>query len=143
MCRLDYSILSDAGWNTLKGSVSGWLGEKTIDLDVTVGPDRQWRLNEVAQYDVAGCTDLDLNFSPSTNLLPIRRLNLDVGQATEVKAAWLRFPGFELEPLTQTYTRLDEFTYRYESGGGSFVAELKVDEQGFVTNYPELWIAET
>ena len=28
---------------------------------------------------VAGSTDIDLNFSPSTNLLPIRRLGLAIG----------------------------------------------------------------
>jgi hypothetical protein len=38
-------------------------------------------------------------FSPSTNLLPIRRLNLGVGQAAKVQAAWLRFLGFTLESL--------------------------------------------
>jgi hypothetical protein len=91
---------------------------------------------------VRGCTDLDLNFSPSTNLLPIRRLNLEIGQEAEVKAAWLRFPSFELEPLFQVYRRLGESVFRYESGGGSFIAHLEVDASGFVTNYPGLWQAE-
>ena len=89
-----------------------------------------------------GCLDLDLNFSPSTNLLPIRRLNLEIGQQSEVKAAWLRFPSFELEPFPQVYTRLDEFTYRYSSGGGTFVRDLTVNNAGFVTDYPGLWQAE-
>jgi hypothetical protein len=85
---------------------------------------------------------LDLNFSPSTNLLPIRRLNLAVGQEAQVKAAWLRFPSFELEPLSQVYRRIDELTYRYESGEGRFVADLTVNSVGFVTNYPDIWQAE-
>ena len=75
----------------------------------------------------------------STNLLPIRRLNLAVGQRAIVRAAWLRFPTFNLEPLEQTYTRLDQQTYRYESGGGTFVAELKVNDFGLVTDYPGGW----
>ena len=41
---------------------------------------------------VDGCRDIDLNFSPSTNVLPIRRLSLDVGDQAAVRAAWLRFP---------------------------------------------------
>ena len=53
-----------------------------------------WWQNEVEQPQVAGCIDIDLNFSPSTNLLPIRRCNLAVGEAVAVNAAWLRFPGF-------------------------------------------------
>jgi hypothetical protein len=86
--------------------------------------------------------DLDLNFSPSTNLLPIRRLNLAVGQKALVTAAWLKFPGFELEPLSQAYSRIDESTYRYESGGGHFMADLKVDRLGFITKYPGIWQVE-
>lgn len=92
--------------------------------------------------EVAGCIDLDLNFSPCTNLLPIRRLGLAIGQEAQVRAAWLRFPNFELEPLPQLYRRLDESTYRYESGGGQFVADLQVNQTGFVTNYPGIWQAE-
>jgi hypothetical protein len=70
-------------------------------------------------------------------------LNLAVGVAAEVKAAWLRFPGFKLEMLTQQYRRLDDVTYRYESAGGKFVAELKVDQDGFVVEYPGIWRAES
>jgi hypothetical protein len=35
----------------------------------------------------------------------------------------------------QTYTRLDEFTYRYSSG--TFDADLAVDDDGLVTGYAE------
>lgn len=141
-CRLDYLVVCNAGWNTLSGKVSGWLGRAAVDIELAVDPERNWRLNGVACPAVAGCIDLDLNFSPSTNLLPIRRLNLGIGQEAEVKAAWLRFPGFELEALFQVYRRVDESTYRYKSGNGSFVADLKVDQFGFVTNYPGIWQAE-
>ncbi|MDQ2870322.1 MAG: putative glycolipid-binding domain-containing protein [Acidobacteriota bacterium] len=90
-----------------------------------------------------GLHGLDLNFSPSTNLLPIRRLDLSIGEKAGVRAAWLRFPGFALEPLEQVYSRLGDGTYRYESGGGRFVAELEVDRAGFVTRYPNLWEIES
>lgn len=93
--------------------------------------------------NVEGCLDLDLNFSPSTNLLPIRRLALAAGQEANVRAAWLRFPSFALEPLEQRYHRLNDFVYRYESAGGRFVAELQVSEAGFVTHYPNLWQVES
>jgi hypothetical protein len=85
--------------------------------------------------------DIDLNFSPSTNLIPIRRMNLAVGEASDVRAAWLRFPSFALEPLPQQYRRLTDDTYRYESAGGEFVAELKVNRAGFVVDYPGIWTA--
>jgi hypothetical protein len=141
-CLLTYLIVCDSSWCTLSGTVSGWVGNKPVNIELSVEEDRRWKMNGVSQAQVDGCVDLDLNFSPSTNLLPIRRLGLEVGQSAEVKAAWLRFPGFELEPFSQVYTRLDEFNYRYSSRDGEFVADLTVDDVGFPTVYPGLWEAE-
>lgn len=143
ICRLGYQVLCDSAWQTVSAKVEGWLGTAVIDIQIKTNQYGHWWLNDAEQPDVMGCTDIDLNFSPSTNLLPIRRLNLAIGQAAEVKAAWLRFPGFKLEPLPQVYRRLDENTYRYESAGGHFVANLKVNQAGFVVDYPGLWQAES
>jgi uncharacterized protein len=108
-----------------------------------VDSDQRWRLNGIEQPIVAGCLDVDLSFTPATNFLAIRRLGLAIGQAADVTAAWLRFPELTLEPLAQRYARQGERHYRYESDGGNFVADLAVDEMGFVTQYPQLWQAET
>jgi len=113
-----------------------------VDIQIKTDLTGLWWLNEVEQPDVMGCIDVDLNFSPSTNLISIRRLNLAVGEAAEVKAAWLRFPSFKLEPLPQKYHRLGENAYRYESADGQFVADLKVNRSGFVADYPGIWQAE-
>lgn len=88
---------------------------------------------------VAGCLDVDLAFTPATNLLPLRRLGLAVGESREMTAAWVCFPDLSVEPLAQRYTRLDEHRVRYESLGGTFTAELEVDELGLVVSYPPLW----
>ena len=141
-CQLDYRVICDAHWRTVAGKVTGFVGDESIDIECTVDSGCHWRLNGKAQPAVAGCIDLDLNFSPSTNLLPIRRLNLEVGEEALVRAAWLRFPSFHLEPLEQIYRRTGESVYRYESAGGSFVADLQVDSQGFVTRYADLWEIE-
>jgi len=140
--RLDYALVGDARWHTASGRVVGWVGRDTVDIELTVDAAGQWRLNGTVCPAVAGCIDLDLNFSPSTNLLPIRRLELAVGQEAPVRAAWLRFPGLTLEPLEQRYRRLDVQTYRYESAGGRFVADLQVDSAGFVIDYPGAWTVE-
>lgn len=140
-CRLDYLVVCAADWRTVSGKVSGWVGERTIEVECSV-ESGVWRLNGAECPQVEGCSDLDLNFSPSTNLLPIRRLNLAVGQEAPVRAAWLRFPSFVLEPLEQVYRRIDEGIYRYESAGGRFVRELPVNAAGFVTLYPDFWQAE-
>lgn len=141
-CCLDYELKCNSGWETLSGRVSGWVGETAIKTEISVDSNRRWLLDGQECIHAAGCIDLDLNFSPLTNTLPIRRLNLKVGEKAEVRAAWLKFPSFEIEPLEQSYYRIDAATYRYESGGGRFVADLKVNETGFVTSYPNVWQIE-
>src|SRR5215207_9652506 len=62
-CRLDYRIACDAEWRTVAAQVAGWVGDETLDLIVSVEPDQTWRLNDTEYPVVAGCIDLDLNFS--------------------------------------------------------------------------------
>jgi hypothetical protein len=47
----------------------------------------------------------------------------------------VRFPELKVVKAAQTYTRIDEFTYRYSSG--TFEAELIVDDDGLVAAYAE------
>jgi len=86
-----------------------------------------------------GCLDVDLEWSPSTNTLPIRRLGLAVGEAKFVAAAWVRLPSLEVERLDQSYERLDDNRYRYRSG--RFTADLAVDSDGIVVQYGVNWEA--
>lgn len=141
-CCLDYALKCDALWQTLSCEVKGWIGDELVTVEISVDQSRRWWLNGNECVCVADCIDIDLNFSPSTNLLPIRRLNLEIGQEAVVRAAWLRFPSLRLELLEQSYRRVGKSTYRYESAGGSFVAMLEVGDEGFVTNYPNLWRVE-
>jgi len=141
-CRLDYLIECDERWNTTAADITGWVGDEIVELEIDIDENRRWFINDEESPEVRGCIDLDLNFSPVTNTLPLRRLNIHTGQEAGVKAAWLRFPSFNFETLEQTYTRLDENHYRYESGGGSFTRDLEVNEAGLVTNYPDYFEVE-
>jgi uncharacterized protein len=141
-CRLEYQVTCDEEWLTRHAQVGGWIGGHRIAHEVTVAPDRRWRLDGRECPAVAGCADIDLSFSPATNLLPIRRLRLEIGAAAPVRAAWLRFPECTLEPLEQRYHRGSEWRYHYESGSGEFRAELGVSPIGFVIQYPGLWQQE-
>jgi hypothetical protein len=141
-CSLEYLVVCDRDWRTRSGLVRGWLGDELIALEI-IAESGRWRLNGTETPAVDGCVDLDLNFSPSTNLIPIRRLDLAVGAGARVRAAWLRFPDFVLEPLDQMYERTGIESYRYESSGGSFVRDLSVNAAGFVIDYPDLWQLES
>ena len=90
---------------------------------------------------VTGCVDVDLAFTPATNLIPIRRLALPIGSEAKFDVAWLEFPSFSLTRLDQVYRRTGDEAYTFTSGGGSFTARLRVNEAGFVVDYPGLWRA--
>ena len=130
-CALSYEVVCDDAWRTRSAAVRGYVGAREIDVRITVEGDR-WRLNGEEVEAVRGCVDVDFNFSPSTNLLPIRR-----GCESAVRAAWLRFPSFALEPLEQSYERIGERLYRYASATG-FTADIEVNEEGFPVHYPGL-----
>jgi len=139
---VEYEIHCDPTWRTLRCRLAENSTSVRTDWEIR-REGNLWMMNGVEVPAVADCEDLDLGFSPATNLLPIRRLGLKVGESAAVNAAWVRFPEFTLERLVQSYTRVSEDTYRYESAGGKFRRDLKVDENGFVLEYPEIWTAES
>ena len=141
-CLVTYMVDCDAAWRTTAVRVAGWAGTQPIAIDLRADTGRRWTLNGRDVPAVDGCDDVDLSFTPATNLLPIRRLRLAEGTRTGVRAAWLAFPALELEPLEQVYAHLTDGRYRYESEGG-FTADLETRPDGFVTRYGDLWAVET
>ena len=134
-----YEVVCDEEWNTKRAHVSLRDGTDERAIQVAV-EDGKWYVNGHANNSVAECMDIDLEWSPSTNTIPIRRLRLPIGETSgPLIAAWVRFPDLTLQPLPQEYERISEFHYRYNSNGGKFVAEIVVDAEGLVLNYEGLW----
>lgn len=133
--RVEYRVLADGAGTTTAVHVRDLRGFAQRTL--TLGRDTKgnWTVDGVPVKALKGCVDVDLGCSPSTNTLPIRRLHLGTGQSKTIQAAWVRFPSLVVEKAAQTYTRIDEFTYRYRSG--TFEAELVVDEDGVVAQYAD------
>ena len=90
--------------------------------------------------DLTEAVDVDLEVSPFTNTLPIRRLGLEAGASAEITTAWIRFPDLAVLPDAQRYTCLEpDRRYRYESLDSDFTRDLEVDDHGLVTRYPGLF----
>lgn len=141
---LEYAVECDAGWRTRSGRVRGRRGETSVDLGIERDPDGEWTLDGTPCPEVAGYVDLDLSFTPATNLLPLRRLALEVGGAAEVRSAWLDWPELRLSPLVQRYRRRGPMAYDYEAdlpGAPPFRGVLRVQPGGWVLEYADLWRA--
>ena len=133
--RVEYRVLADGAGATTAVHVRDLRGFGQRTLTLTRDSKGNWTVDGIPTKSLKGCVDVDLGCSPSTNTLPIRRLRLGIGASKTIQAAWVRFPSLAVEKTPQTYTRVDEFTYRYASG--TFEAELIVDEDGVVAQYAE------
>ena len=136
--RVDYEVRCGADWVTESATAVS----QGVDVELLRNPAGEWSVNGSKVWEVTGCDDVDFEFSPCTNTLPIRRLNLAIRESSLIRAAWLRFPSFALEPFEQRYRRTGEVTYRFESGDGEFVRDLTVNDVGLVVDYPGLWRAQ-
>jgi uncharacterized protein len=140
--RLSYEVRCDPYWRVRAARV-GVTGEPArVELlsdgeGNWTGPDGQ-----VVSY-LKRCEYVDISETPFTNSLPIRRLGLAPGESAEVAVAY--FEGAELQPWPepQRYTRLEMgeggATYRFVSLDGGFSADLPVDQDGLVLDYPGLF----
>jgi hypothetical protein len=138
-CRLEYVIECDSAWKTRAAAIKGTVGQREIDIALKVDSRKRWYRNGTHIDAVDGCVDVDLGFSPSTNLLPIRRCGLRRGAPVAVTAAWVEFPSFTLKTLSQVYLRKDDRVIHYESAGGKFHRDLVTNNKGLVVRYPGLW----
>jgi hypothetical protein len=146
-CR--YELTTDEAWNTTRFDVAtegaGWLRS----IRMQRGADG-WRVTASEQGTLAGAVlpgvedpdrlfdalDVDLYASPLTNTLPLRRLKPKAGDTFTIVAAWVMLPSLAVVASEQTYTVLAPGRVRYRSG--SFTADLEVDAEDYVVDYPGL-----
>ena len=139
--QLKYTVKCDLDWRTRLVGIYGREGDRTVNLELEADGAGTWTRDGTSVHQLAGALDIDLAFTPATNLVPIRRLALAVGSSASVRSAWVRFPGLQLEPLEQRYTRSGERHFRYEAlvDGERFEARLDTDDFGRVVRYEGLW----
>jgi hypothetical protein len=140
--RLDYRVHCDNAWHAQWGRVRGWVGSAAIDFAIARGSNGEWSINDQTVPGLGHCTDLDLGFTPATNLIQLRRLHLDPGESAQAPAAWLDVDDDSLTALEQTYERRSDTDYWYQSPRFDYAAMLVVTPEGFVARYPDLWQAE-
>lgn len=136
---LTYTVECDDGWRTRRGLIHGWIGAVALDFHIVRDPHDGWRCNGEPVDGLAHCVDLDLGFTPATNLFQLRRLSLGEGQGADNPVAWFDAATGQLELVEQRYERRTAQAYWYESPRFDYRAMLQVDAHGFVSEYPGLW----
>jgi hypothetical protein len=98
--------------------------------------DKQGTIHEI--FDL--CIDIDISITPFTNTLAVNRLSLVEGESKEITVLYFDLPAMDVKPVKQRYTKLADRLYRYESLWSGFTAELEVDDDGLVRDYPGIWV---
>ena len=143
--QLEYLIECKRDWRTRQTVVTGSAWGAPMRFELAADGAGHWTLNGAPLPLVEGALDVDLGFTPATNLLPIRRLDLAVGERADVRTAWVRFPELRVEALEQSYQRDAARVVRYDAlvDGERFQARLDTDDFGRVLRHEGLWEAES
>jgi hypothetical protein len=138
---LSYSVEVDGGWITKFGRVSGFVGSRPVEHDIRRHSGK-WFLDGTEVEGLESLVDLDLSFTPATNILQLRRTAPQMGSTVNVPAAWFDPGANLLSELPQVYERTGATTYRYLAPTVPYQGLLEVSADGFVASYPNLWKRE-
>jgi hypothetical protein len=142
--RCRYELETDPAWHFRSltfAAADGGSGDNTRLL-LARDDEGAWTVNGVAVPELDGCRDVDIQVTPFTNTLPIRRLGLDAGESADIRVTYVPVPALDVRPAEQRYTCLKAHDlaggrYCYEGLFRDFTAELPVDGDGLVLDYEE------
>lgn len=135
-----YLIRVNEVWETLYCSLTIAIEEEIFRYDLEQTAIRRWTLNGAYRPEFDGCTEVDIPLTPFTNTLPINRLGLKLRQEAQIRVIYLDVLEQKVKPVRQKYKKLSATLYHYENVPNDFEADIKVDKDGFVLDYPELFV---
>ena len=140
--RLTYRLTWDESWRLRDAELALATERSTRSLNLHTDGQGHWRHGDGGAIDeLDGCMDIDIWPTPFTNSFPIRREPMAVGERRQFMMAWIFAPDLTVHPQPQAYTRLADRLYLFENLDGSgFRAELPVDDEGIVLDYPDLFL---
>ena len=101
-----------------------------------------WAVDGHSDRRLDDCLDADLWPTPFTNTLAIRRLVAGGRTEATIRVAWVDAFAGNVRPREQRYSQIAPDRWRFESIDDGFAAELLVDEEGLVLEYPGLFRRE-
>ena len=152
----------------IHGEIEGWSGNKALYFEYWLNLDAQWKVKSIEavsriadsefQYNLKrdengnwsnsqnedlpefkDCSYIDISLTPLTNTLPINGLKLTQQENHDIDVVYIDVIEHKVYRDRQNYTRIEKNMYRFENDDGSFTAFIEVDNDGFVTDYPDLF----
>ena len=140
--RLLYQLQWEPSWQVRDARLFLTTAQGERSLHLQTDGEGHWRRSDGQALDaLEGCRDIDIWPTPFTNSFPIRRTPLQIGERREYLMAWIFGLDLTVHAQPQAYTRVAGRSYLFENlDGSSFRAELRVDDDGIVVDYPELFL---
>jgi uncharacterized protein len=136
--NIEYWIEVDMQWQVKRFIITDQLCANT-KMEMHTDRNGKWYTADNTEItELEGCYDIDISLTPFTNTLPIRRLDLKKGEHIPIDVLYVKLPEFSFSKVRQYYTLLDKDRYLYEGVFRDFRAELAVDENKMVIDYPGL-----
>ncbi|MDR7129730.1 hypothetical protein J2X69_002075 [Algoriphagus sp. 4150] len=136
--RVEYDIILDRNWRTKSCQIKSQIN-KEIKIYELLQEKNRWFVNGRSHPEFNDCFDIDISLTPLTNSLPINRLKLNIGQEKKVNVIYIDLMDNTIKHVKQKYRRISTGIYKYENIPNDFEAEIKVDDAGFVVDYPQLF----
>ncbi|WP_340066659.1 putative glycolipid-binding domain-containing protein [Ascidiimonas aurantiaca] len=136
---MEYQIIINRDWVVKEVEIKSLLGELN---KITLKSDLNGKWYDVENQEISelnGCIDIDISITPFTNTLPIKRLGNSLEQRTKITVLYFDIKNWEYKKVKQYYTKLTDNLYKYEGVFRNFVADIPIDNSGFVTTYPKLF----
>ncbi|HWA41996.1 MAG TPA: putative glycolipid-binding domain-containing protein [Hypericibacter adhaerens] len=142
--RLHYKIKWGSDWRIRKLALESHTTDGMRERIFKSDGRGHWRDDQgEPQPELDGCIDVDIAVTPFTNSFPVRRLELAPGQSQEIRVLYVSVPGLAVKPVTQRYTCREQANGRhkvtYEGYPAGFSADLELDRDGLVIDYPDLF----
>jgi hypothetical protein len=142
--RLQYKLKWRSDWRVRKVAIESHTAEGTIEHNLKSDGRGHWQTGEGEPLpELEGCIDIDIAATPFTNIFPVRRLDLIPGQSAEIRVLYVEPPALTFKAVTQRYSCLERAPGRhrvtYEGYPSGFKADLALDADGLVIDYPELF----
>ncbi|MBD2701227.1 putative glycolipid-binding domain-containing protein [Spirosoma sp. BT702] len=134
-----YQIRTDSQWRVLEVIIYTDVVNQVLFHLTADGKGHWYDESGATLPELTGCIDVDLTLTPFTNTLPIRRLQFLPEKSEPIKVVYIELPAGKISPVEQFYTQLAAGTYRFEQPAIDFVAELAVDADGLILDYPDLF----
>jgi uncharacterized protein len=138
--KIRYQIDTDLQWRVQQIKVE-LLNRDNKKLQLCSNGAGQWQQGDGTPIPALnGCIDVDLSATPFTNTLAIRRLALQPGDVQDLSVVFVAIPEMEVRAVPQRYTCLETNSqggmYKYEGLLRNFSADLLIDRDGLVIEYP-------